>query len=529
MAAASGSQLEATLHDIVQAAVRHVDATYGAMGVLTADGRALDRFVIDGMDDADRQRIGRLPDGQGILGLLVAEPTTLRLDDLTAHPASSGFPDGHPPMRSFLGVPVRVGDSVFGNLYLTEKRNGGPFTVADVEVAQALAAVAGLAITNARLAEAAETRRRWDEAAVEMATALLAGAEPEHVLRSVSARVSTLTGADLTGVLAPSIDDDESLTIVAAVGAGAEEVEGVRIPLAGTDVGATYRAGVARVVEDISTMPVVGRRAATVIELTARFGPALIAPLGSPPDLGLLVTLRAAGRQPFAEEELRSLTAFAAQASVALELARAQQRERALQVQSDRDRIARDLHDHVVQRIFATALSLDRLGRSLEQVHADAAARLSRTVDDLHGTIARIRTSIFELHEAEDTSAAAVRGRLADVVRSVTEGHDLRVDLHFHCERDRLPPDLVLDLIAVVRELVTNVARHARADRVAVSVSISTTVVVVVSDDGCGLPEVAVRSGLANLAARAERRDGALTCASDDTGTEIRWVAPLPT
>jgi GAF domain-containing protein len=131
-AAASGSQLEATLHDIVQAAVRHVDAGYGALGVLTPDGRRLDRFVIVGMGPEDRERIGRPPTGHGILGLLVDDPTTLRLDDLAEHPDSTGFPPGHPPMHSFLGVPVRVGDAVFGNLYLTEKSTGGPFTPADV-------------------------------------------------------------------------------------------------------------------------------------------------------------------------------------------------------------------------------------------------------------------------------------------------------------------------------------------------------------------------------------------------------------
>ena len=243
LAAASGSQLEATLRDILQAAVRHVDATYGAVGVLTPDGRRLDRFVVWGMDEADRERIGRLPTGHGILGLLVAEPTTLRLDDLNKHPASTGLPPGHPPMQSFLGVPVRVGDVVFGNLYLTEKRTGGVFTPADEEVAQALAGVAGLAIKNARLAEWADTRRRWGQAAAEMATALLAGAEPEQVLRSVATRVCALTDADTAGVLVPSSDGEDSLTIEVAVGRGADEVEGVRVPLGTTYVGSTYRAG----------------------------------------------------------------------------------------------------------------------------------------------------------------------------------------------------------------------------------------------------------------------------------------------
>src|SRR4051794_35464422 len=303
------------------------------MGVLTADGRRLDRFVIVGMGPEDRDRIGQPPAGNGILGLLVAEPTTLRLDDLGEHPASNGFPPGHPPMRSFLGVPVRVGDSVFGNLYLTEKTSGGPFTPADVEVAQALAAVAGMAIENARLAERAESRRRWGQAATEMATALLSGADPDDVLRAVSTQVSALANADMAGVLAPSPDDDQAMTIVAAVGHAADDAEGVRVPLTGTDLAATHLAGEPRLIEDISTMPLLGTRAAVTVELTAGYGPAMLTPLGSSPGRGMLAVMRAAGREPFSPDELDLLSAFAAQATVVLELARAQQRERRLQVQ----------------------------------------------------------------------------------------------------------------------------------------------------------------------------------------------------
>jgi signal transduction histidine kinase len=528
-AVASGSQLDATLHDIVQAAVRHVDARYGALGVLTPEGERLDRFVVAGMDEEDRARIGRLPEGRGVLGLLVTEPTALRLDDLGEHPASLGFPAGHPPMHSFLGVPVRVGEALFGNLYLTEKRTGGPFTPADTEIAQALAAVAGVAIENARLAERTESRRKWGQAATEMATALLSGADPDDVLRAVSTRVSALTDADMAGVMSPSVDDGgESMTIVTAVGASAGDYEGVRLPLAGTYLGALQEAGLPRVMEDISTVPVVGRRAAAVVELTTAFGPGMLTPLGTGPGRGMLWVLRSSGREPFDPYELNLLSDFAAQATVVLELARSQQRARQLQVQADRERIARDLHDHVVQRIFATALSLDRLGRSLEAERPDVAGRLSRSVDDLHGTIARIRTSIFELHEAEDASAAAVRRRLADVLRSVTEGHEVRPDLRIRSEREDLPPDLVQDLVAVVRELVTNVVRHARAQRVTVEVDITDTALVVVTDDGCGLPSVTVRSGLTNLADRAERRGGELSSTSSESGTEIRWSAPLP-
>jgi signal transduction histidine kinase len=529
-AAASGSQLEATLHDIVQAAVRHVDAGYGAMGVLTPDGRRLDRFVIVGMGPEDRDRIGRPPTGHGILGLLVTDPTTHRLDDLGEHPGSTGFPAGHPPMRSFLGVPVRVGESIFGNLYLTEKSTGGPFTPADVEVAQALAAVAGMAIENARLAERAETRRRWGLAATEMATALLSGADPDQVLRAVSTRVSTLTDSDMAGVLAPSVDDDETMTIVAGVGPAASDIEGVRIAMGrGSYLAQVKEAAVPRLIEDVSIAPVLGLNTPTAIEVTAGFGPAMLAPLGQSPTRGLLVVMRSAGREPFSPDDLDLLSAFAAQASVVLELARAQQRERRLQVQTDRDRIARDLHDHVVQRIFATGLALDRISRSLEKTSPEVAARIGERVDDLDGTIARIRSSIFELQEADDASPVAVRRRIGEVVRSVTDGHDLRPVLRIRNEVEDLPSDLVPDVVAVVGELVTNVVRHAHASRLTVAVTVSDAVSVVVTDDGLGLPSITVRSGLANLADRAERRGGRMSTTSGNSGTEVSWVVPLPT
>jgi signal transduction histidine kinase len=528
IAAASGGADEVTLDSILRAAVRHVDATYGALGLLTPDGRQVDRFVVVGMDDTDAARIGRLPTGKGILGLLIDDPTPLRLDDLGEHPASIGFPPGHPPMRSFLGVPIWVGGAIFGNLYLTEKRGGGPFTDADADVARALAAVAGLAMTNARLAEGSETRHRWGQAATEMATALLSGADPDDVLRAVSTQVAVLTDADMTGVLLPSVDDDDSLTIVSAVGALAADYEGVRLPLTGTYLGALYDAGVPRLMKNISTMPVIGRRAAAVVELTATFGPGMIAPMGNPPGRGFLAVLRASGREPFSTDDLDLLATFATRASVVLELARTQQRERRLQVQADRDRIARDLHDHVVQRIFATALSLDRLSRVLKPEQPEAAERLGRIVDELDGTMAEIRAAIFELHQEDGPEPAAVRSQLADVVRQVTEGHDLQRDVRFRGPVDDLPRELVPDLVAVVRELVTNVVRHARASRVTVTIGSADEVTVAVADDGSGLPDVTARSGLANLADRAERRGGQLTTSASTSGTQVCWSVPAP-
>ena len=409
-AAASGSQLEATLHDIVQAAVRHVGAEYGAMGVLTADGRRLDRFVIVGMGPEDRDRIGQPPAGNGILGLLVAEPRTLRLDDLGEHPASGGFPPGHPPMRSFLGVPVRVGDSVFGNLYLTEKRAGGPFTQADVEVAQALAAVAGMAIENARHAERAEARRRWGQAATEMATALLSGADPDDVIRTVSTQVSALTNADMAGVLAPSVDDEETMTIVAGVGPAAGDFEGVRIAhgprhAISAQVQRGRRPAADRGRQHHAPAPRPQHPGGRRGDLGATV-PAMLVPLGHG------ARARPAGgdavpraRAVHAATSSTCSSAFAAQASVVLELARAQQRERRLQVQTDRDRIARDLHDHVVQRIFATGLALDRISRSLQEEHPEVAGAHQRT-----GRRARRH---HRAHPLVDLRAPGGRGRLA--------------------------------------------------------------------------------------------------------------------
>jgi signal transduction histidine kinase len=528
-AAVSGSRLEATLEDIVRAAVRQVDAGYGAMGVLSPDGRRLDRFVIVGMDAADGERIDRPVAGHGILGLLMDEPTTAWLDEPGGHPDSLGFPAGHPMTGSFLRVPVRVGEAVCGILYLTEKTTGGPFTPADAEVAQALAAVAGMAIENARLAERAERRGRWQQAATEMATALLSGADPDQVLRAVSTQVFDLCAADMAGVLAPSLDDDDTMTIVAAIGPSAGDLEGVRLTSApGSYLAELQDAGLPQLIDDVSLKPLLYLNSPSAVEVTAGFGPTMLAPIGNARRRGLLAVMRASGRAPFSSDDLELMTGFAAQASVVLELARAQERERRLQVQSDRDRIARDLHDHVVQRIFATGLALDRISRSLGETEPEVAARISERVDELDGTIARIRTAIFELQEAVDASPVAVRRRIGEVVRSITEGHDVRPSLRVRNEVEELPPDLVHDVVAVVRELVTNVVRHARASRSTVAVTVDDTVSVVVTDDGRGLPPITVRSGLANLDDRAGRRGGRMTISTGEAGTEVSWTVPLP-
>ncbi len=525
-AVAAGGRLEATLHVIFKAAVARADATYGAMGVLSSDGRRVDRFVIVGMDGAAQDVIGRLPEGDGLLGLLVDHPVPLRLDDLGVHPASVGFPPGHPPMASFLGVPVRVRDAVFGNLYLTEKRSGGSFTAADEEAVLALAAVAGLAIENARLAEAAERRRAWLQAATEVSTALLSGSGLDDVLHTLVHRAAALSDADGAALLVPRADDPAALTIVAA--AGATDLEGVRVPLADTHVGRVHCSGTPELVEDIRADPGLGRHADVAAELSAGARSAAVVPLGEA--VGTLVCLRATGREPFDADVLDALTAFAAQAAVALELAHSQRRERELQVRADRERIARDLHDHVVQRIYATGLTLDRVARSLEDLDPYNARRVERSVDELDETMTQIRSAIFELQD--DPPAEPLGRRLSDVVGRVTEGSGVACHVQLHGDVDGLPGPLAHDLLAVVRELVSNVVRHAAATRVSVDVDGGRTpgddVVVVVADDGRGLPARPARSGLANLEERARRRGGRLTVTGGGPrgGTTVTWRAP---
>jgi signal transduction histidine kinase len=374
-----------------------------------------------------------------------------------------------------------------------------------------------------------DRRQRWAELGTELAVALLSGSEPEDALRTMAGQVRLLTRADVAVVLSPSPDDPADLTITIAEGPAVDDVEGVRIPLPGTRLADTYAGGGIRVFDDVTVLPLVGRRAAVVVELTEGYGPAMFVPLGQLPGRRLLAVLRVAGSPPFDADEPELMAACAGRCATLLDLARAQELSRRRQLQGDRERIARDLHDHVVQRIFAIGLSLDRIGRSLEPGHPDAAARLSRIVDDLDATITDIRTAIFELHRTDVVEFPTPSEQLADVVRQATEGQSVHCSVRVQGPVDELAHELLLDVVAVVRELVTNVVRHARATRTTVLVRAGKkTLHVAVTDDGTGLPAVTVRSGLANLADRAERLGGQLSTATAASGTEVRWTVPLP-
>jgi signal transduction histidine kinase len=523
VAVGSGLELPATLRRIVQAATELVDARYGALGVIGPE-RKLIEFVYTGLDEEARRRIGHLPEGHGILGLLIAEPKPLRLHDLAEHPASYGFPPNHPPMRSFLGVPVLAAGEVFGNLYFTEKR-GGDFTADDEAAVQALAAAAGVAVENSRLFEETRRRQRWLEASGEITTSLLSGIDPDDALGQVAARARELAGADAAMIaLVDRQAPEQALLVTVAVGADAEKFRGSRMPIDDSIAGRVYRSGVMETVTDVSQEPGGAGWSGPVV-----YGPGLFVPLsGGGKALGTLVAVNRAGRAGFAPDTVAVTSSFAGQAALALQLAEARRAELQLAVYEDRDRIARDLHDHVIQRLFASGMALE--GLSKQVASAAIQGKLQRTVDDLDQTIREIRSTIFALQAGPD-EAAGLQLRLVAVVGEATSGSGIVPDVSVSGPIDTLVPvEVGKQALAVIREALSNVVRHAQAEHASVTATAGDTLRIEVTDDGVGIPPGGRRSGLSNLADRAAALDGQMQVlpGPDGRGTRLLWEVPLP-
>jgi signal transduction histidine kinase len=521
VAVGAGLELPATLRQIVTAAATLADARYAALGVI-GDDKLLREFIVTGIDQATQEKIGPLPSGRGVLGTLIREPHPIRLADIANHPDSYGFPPNHPPMRTFLGVPIRVRDEVFGNLYLTEKR-GGQFTADDEVVVQALAAAAGVAIENAGLFEQTRHRQRWLEASSQITTALLSGTDPEEVLPQIAGRAKDLLDADSTAIaLADPDDPDNTLVVTVAAGANAAQLRGSRIPVDGSIAGRVYRTGTT----ERSSIP--DPTSVASLPPGTGDGPRLYVPLGTAgTGLGVLIALNQAGGSEFSAESVAVTAAFAGQAALALQLADAQRAQQQLAVYADRDRIARDLHDRVVQRLFATGMLLDSI---LPQTrNPDLQAKLHRAVDDLDHTIREIRATIFALMAAPDEAHRGLWQRLAAAVEQTTSGTGLNPSMQVTGPVDALVPDDIAEhAIAVVREAVSNIIRHAKAGTAAVAVSAGDTLRIEVTDDGIGPPPPGRRSGLKNLASRATELGGTLrTDPAPGGGTQLVWEVPL--
>ncbi|MBB3083617.1 signal transduction histidine kinase [Geodermatophilus sabuli] len=512
--------LESTLRRIVQAAVDLVDARYGALGVL-ASGGGLAAFVHVGIDDDQAARMGSLPEGKGVLGQLITEPHPLRIPDLSRHAASVGFPPHHPEMHSFLGVPVLVRGEVFGNLYLTEKRHG-EFTAEDEAMLTALAAAAGIAIDNARLYEEGETRRQWTTAVSDVRACLLSTGSAEDALALVTERVAELTAADAAWLLVGPDAGDGCYVVRAQCGAQLEPAIGARLAPGSNPVLDAAARTDAVVSLDSSGLAWEGPHPHVA------WGPCTGVRLhGSTAEGAVLIAARRAGRARFPAALEPLMHTFADQTAVALDMAARQRLARQLDVYADRDRIAQDLHDHVIQRVFAAGLSLQS---ALPRVpDPETQRRLRQVVHQLDETVRDIRTTIFDLHTTSDGDRpASLRRRVLDIVTE-TAGRRLHPTVRMSGVVDSLVTgELAADLEAVTREAVSNAARHSGADHVTVTLDVADEVVLEVVDDGRGIDPRAARSGLRNLEDRARRRAGGLTVEPlPEGGTRLRWWAPL--
>ncbi|MFH9419277.1 GAF domain-containing protein [Streptomyces sp. NPDC017529] len=518
--------LPQVLRRIVEAAALLVDAEYGALGVIGPDGRRLSQFLTVGLTPQEIAAIGPLPAGHGLLGELIRNPEPLRLGDLGSHPSSYGFPAHHPPMRTFLGVPIRVRDEVFGNLYLTDKRGGHDFDAEDESVIATLSVAAGVAIDNARLYEGSQRQQRWLKAGAEITNSLFSGSPRLEVLELIARRAQEITRARLADVSVPERDTGD-LVVELALGEDGGKRRGLVEPVDGTLAGAAHRAGAPVTTSDVVND---GRHTAGARRFEG-LGPAVAVPLGSEggSTRGVLLLARAEGEAVFTEEELEPLRAFAGQAAVALELAERRRDAEQLALLEDRDRIARDLHDLAIQRLFATGMTLQSAARLVE--HAGAAERVTRAVGDLDETIKIIRSTIFGLRVREEDAGPSLRARVARAVgeAGTALGFPPRLSMEGLLDTD-VPPQVADHVMAALTELLSNAARHAHATRVEVALrATGDEVVLTVTDNGRGIPETGRRSGLGNLAERAANVDGTMEIhAPDGGGSRIVWRAPLP-
>ncbi|GGL08162.1 histidine kinase [Sphaerisporangium melleum] len=517
--------LETVLHRIVETATHLVDATYGAMGVI-GEENTLVQFVPVGLSEEEIARIEHWPHGLGLLGLLIKEPQTLRLSHISRHPESYGFPPGHPPMGSFLGVPIRVREEVFGNLYLTEKRGGGEFDEDDEAIVVALATAAGVAIENARLYEDTRRRESWLEASSEITTRLLSGAEPQEVLTLMARRAREMAGADTAAILLPGRDGDAGRTLRVVIQDG--ERYGTWRPGDEIAVGDSPE-GRAFVRGEPLMLNTPGENDAAGATGHPMPGPVVAVPLGAAGAVrGVLSLGKRHGRIPFSHSELRTLYAFAGQAAVALELAETRKDAERLGLLEDRDRIAKDLHDVVIQRLFAVAMTLMSAVRLVER--PEASSRLQSAIDELDNTIRQIRSTIFALQTPRESNAPGLRAQIVEVVENARGHLGFMPALSMEGQLDnQVSPDLAEQLLAVLSESLSNLVRHAKASRAEVVARAGDGLLtMVVTDNGVGIPEGGRRSGLRNLEERAARLGGTFEMSRPEGGgTRLCWSVPL--
>jgi signal transduction histidine kinase len=529
--------LEVVLRRVLEVARELTGARYAALGILDESKNGLERFITVGIGEETRREIGHLPRGHGVLGLLIDEPKPLRLADVGAHPRSYGFPLGHPPMRSFLGVPVMIRGEAFGNLYLTEKESG-PFDGADEQSVVTLAGWTAIAIENARLYGDAERRRadleravRSLEATTEIARAVGGETDLERVLETIAKRARALVEARSLVIL---LDEGNELVAVATAGELGRHVRGRQIAIEGSTSGQVLRTLRAERVADVSS-----RLRISPGELGVEAEAAMLVPLGfRGRPLGLIASFdRLTDGPEFSAEDERLLLAFAASAATAVATAQSVGEDRikhSIQAsERERGRWARELHDETLQALGAMHVALSSALRggdeALESAVREAVAQLGDEIDKVRALITELRPAALD----EIGLAPALEALALHVEK--TQGLDIEseVDLPYQGrEQGRLDPELENTVYRVVQESLTNVAKHARAERVVVRVleaDAKRSIAVEVADDGVGfdLEHRGQGFGIVGMRERVELAGGRIEITSSPGGgTTVRVDLP---
>jgi len=513
--------LPATLQRIVELAAGLTGARYGALGVLGRDG-VITEFITTGVTEEQRAAIGHIPVGRGIVGVLIDDARPLRLHDIAEDPRSVGVPPNHPPMRSFLGVPVKAGGRVYGNLYMTEKDGGEDFDADDERALILLAAQAGAAIEAANLFEQANDRAQRLEAIRAISTAILAGTDTGELLGLIVRHARALAGTDMASLALPV--DSEHLAVEAADGLLAGQLRGTVFPADGSVTGDVIRTGKAVVLADAGADP---RSAQPIVAAGA--GPAVFIPLAVRGRiLGTLTVANGRGGPLLRESEVQLVETFAEQAAVALEYGRLQGQLQRLAVLEDRERIAKELHDGAIQALFAVGMGLQ--GSALLAGDDELRGRLQHAVEELDRVIRDLRNYIFGLRPG-----ILADRQLDQALQGLVEEFGQRTGVLAIAEVDpAVAAELTgraADVVQLAREALSNVSRHAEAATCRVSLYRDTDgAVLEVDDDGRGFDPAAATGtgqGLRNLRERAEGLGGRAEIQSaPGEGTRVRVRIP---
>ena len=519
--------LDGVLERIVEAAARVTDAHYAALGVIDRAGTGLERFVTHGMTEEVEKEIGDPPHGRGILGVLIRDAHNLRLHSLSEHPRSVGFPPGHPPMHTFLGVPILLRGVAYGNLYLTEKDGGGDFTDEDEELVSLLAAQAAVAVENARLYESVTSWSQQLESLNEIGGALVGELDLGPLLDLVATRLRELIGARLVAIALPA---GNGLRIAAADGESAADLAAFNSLERDSKTGRVLERGRSERVDSLLEDPEVDQ--AVTRRLGASTG--LYVPLlVRERPIGVLVAHDKMGPDPrFSSADLRLAEQFANRAAIAVDLSRRVARDALRRVVSgqelERRRLARELHDETGQALTSILLGL----RAVEE--AGSPDQMSTAASDLRELVVRTLQDVRRLAVQLRPKALDDFGLVAAVehlVQTFSEATAIRVDLEAQLGDKRLPPEVETTLYRIVQEALTNIVKHAGASRVSILlVRRSGSATVVIEDDGEGFDPAELREegmGIMGMRERVELHEGRLTVESAP-GSGATLVAEVP-